>query len=123
MYKKIKRNNKTKNQILKYLNKTSILKSESIRVISLATKLDMDLLFTVSEDLENDKYITTSITHHNGIDHKIVKITRKGRLFINDSGYTSSGSKITINAIKNNEVIIVSIIVMIIGFLSYLSSN
>jgi len=120
MFKNIIRNNKAKNKVLSYLNKTNKLKSESIFIICLTIKMDVDLLFTISDDLETDGYVTLLSTTSKYMDGKIITITRRGRLFNKDGGYPSSGIKIIINAVKTNKATIMSVIAIIISILSYL---
>ena len=120
--KKLIRNNKTKNEILSFLNKTNALSSESIWKISEILKRDIDLVFMVSDDLEKLEYLTSIPTTTAQGDGKIITITRKGKLFIKGGGYPSSGYRIIKHAIITNKTTIISIIALIISILSYLNN-
>lgn len=118
--KKLVRNNKAKNAILKHLNKTDRLESDGIWDMNKKLGIDINLLFTISKDLLKDEYTTElSTTTRNG-DGKIITITRKGKLHINDGGYPSSGIRIIKTAIITNKATIISIIALIVSILSYL---
>ena len=119
MNKKLIRNNKAKNEILSYLNNSDILQNELISVLSIALKLDIDLLYTVSENLEDEGFITSTFIASKD-EGKLITITRKGRLFIKDGGYPSSGMRMIMKAIKDNRATIISVIAIIISILSYL---
>ena len=112
------RNNKAKNSILNVLNTTNKLESESVHILSEKLNLDIDLVFYVSDELEKNEYLTSMSTTTRDGDSKIIFITRKGKLFIKDGGYPSSGKRIIITAIITNKATIISIIALIVSILS-----
>jgi hypothetical protein len=118
--KKTIRNNKSKNEILKYLKD---FKNHSIRDISKDKDIDLDLCFVSSDDLEKKEYISVMNTTTRDGDCLNITITRKGSLFLKDGGYPSSGIRMTINAIKTHKATIISVMALIISLLAYLKAK
>lgn len=117
--KKLIRDNKAKNAILKHLNKTDRLESEGIWQLSEILNKDIDLLFKVSIDLVKDEYTTEMNTTTRTGDSKLITITRKGKLHIKDGGYPSSGWEFIWEVAKKNRDFIIAVAAIIISILSY----
>ena len=114
------RNNKAKNELLKYLKD---FKFNSIRDFSKDKNIDLDLSFVCAEILEKSKYVKSMNTSYVNGDNLSLKISRKGSLFLKDGGYPSSGIKIIIKAIVDNKATIISIIALVISILTYLTGE
>jgi hypothetical protein len=114
------RNNKAKNELLKYLKD---FKFNSIRDFSKDKNIDLDLSFVCAEILEKTEYVKVMNTSYVDGDNLSIKLSRKGSLFIKDGGYPSSGIKIIIKAVADNKATIISIIALIISVLTYFTKD
>lgn len=114
------RNNKAKNELLKYLKDFNF---HSVRDFSKDKNIDLDLSFVCAEILEKSEYIKVMNTSFVDGDNLSLRLSRKGSLFLKDGGYPSSGIKIIMKAIIDNKVTIISIIALIISILTYFTKD
>ena len=116
--KKLIRNNTAKNSILDALKGFNW---DSIHRVSESKNIDIDLCFVCVDELEKAEYITTLNTTTRDGESFLLNITRRGRLFLKDGGYPSSGIRIIKHTIITNKATIISIIALIVSVLSYLN--
>ena len=114
--KKIIQSNKAKNTILKALKSSNSVDPNTISTI---TNIDLDLCFVCVKELQKAEYLEARDTTTKAGMSFLLKSTPKGRLFIKNGGYPSSGIRIVEHAIIIHKTTIISFIALVISILSY----